>query len=152
MSKFTDLMTALTRDAGLAVTGSLESPLTFTVGEMAVTLSSETHFEVESIVFHADLGEVLPARELEIYRLLLEANVLWSATAFATLGVNSATRGVVLCYRCEAEALTGESLAAVLSAFIETATTWRAIVADQNTAAEPLALSSDDRHGGMIRI
>ncbi len=152
MSKFESLVAELTRDAGLEVSASVESPLDITVDDMTVTLSSETHYDVETIVFFARLGEIQPAYELPVYRLLLEANVLWSATSFATLGVNSATREAIICYRYPAEELTGENLALMLSGFIEIARNWRTVVVEgqaNGTAGSPSDYALQE---SMIRI
>ena len=107
--------------------------------------------DVEDIVFHARLGEVRPDRELDVYRLLLDANVLWAGTALATLGVNSATREAVLCYRTRAEPLTKDGFAQMLSGFIDIAGDWRRIVSDQDELG-PAQMPSSDSFESMIRV
>lgn len=135
MSRFSELMRALSDDLGLELPAEIVSPAEFTLDDVPVILSSEIRSGLEEIVLHALLGTVPEAREVEVYRVLLEANVMWSGTGDATLGVNSATRGVVLCYRNPADRLTGASLGALIEAFVAVAANWRNFIEAAHEAA-----------------
>jgi len=148
MGRFEELVSAMAEHMGLPLAGRPESPLEIILGGTAVTLSGETISDIEDIVLAANVGTVSRHREIELYRLLLEANVHWSATRFATLGVNSATLGVILCYRCRAAELSGETLAALLSTFAETARIWTEIIASENEV-ETGAAPDPDMHATM---
>ena len=135
MARFSELMRQLGQVVDLPFDG-IGSPAEFTLDGVPVTVSSEVRGAAEDVVLHARLGAVPQARELEVYRILLEANVLWSGTGDATLGVNSATREAVLCFRNPADRLSGDSFAALLDAFIEVAANWRNLLEAANEAAE----------------
>jgi hypothetical protein len=133
---FDGLMRALAREAGLKDDFEAASPLEFTIGDTAVVISLDRRGDADDIVLHSRLGIVPEARELDVYRVLLEANVMWSATGDATLGVNSATREALICYRYALKDLDAGAFAGLVGAFAELARNWRAFLA---AAEEELA-------------
>lgn len=132
MNTFANLISALAQSLELNLTEAAESPVEITVDDLTITVSREVVADVEDIVLFSVIGTVEPRGELETYRLLLEANVLWSATAFATLGVNSATREVVICFRCKASETDEASFPNLVTSFAEIAGIWRHILSEQN--------------------
>lgn len=131
MERYQELFKDMLAASGLDAMAEVERDIDVKIGDVAISLSFEQINGVEQIALSARIGKVPKAREIEIYRLLLEANVNWSATRFATLGVNSATMDAVICYRCAMDGMTGESLADLLSSFAEVAAQWREIVLDE---------------------
>src|SRR5215471_3744342 len=107
MEQFATLVRALANEAGLTVGWEPESPIEFKVDGMPVVVSVDRRSGADDIVVYSRLGQVPQTRELEVYRILLEANVMWSATGDATLAVNSGTREALICYRYPMKELTG---------------------------------------------
>jgi hypothetical protein len=149
---FNELVRALADEVGVPLSGEIDSPLEFTIDGLPITLGRDLRGGVEDIVLYALLGTVPEGRELEVYRVLLEANVLWSATADGTLGVNSATREVMICYRRPVEGLDGQSGAALLGAFTEVAENWRNFMeaVEEEGPLPTMAVSPDS--SPMIRV
>jgi hypothetical protein len=143
MSNFASLIGALSANAGLGLDWKPVSPVEIAIDEMPVVISLDRRSGSDSVVLYSRLGEVPLQRELEVYRVLLEANVMWSATRDATLAVNSATREALLCYRSPIEGLEPDNFVAMVAAFVELARGWR----DYVTASENEAPASP----GMIR-
>ncbi|MDR7008909.1 CesT family type III secretion system chaperone [Paraburkholderia strydomiana] len=75
------------------------------------------------IVF--ELGAVAPERMLDMYRLMLEANVLVYAQDKAQLGVDRGTGNSVLLVRAELPELTGETLADLLAHYAKHGRYWQ---------------------------
>jgi len=144
---FVELMRALSAEAGLKVDWEPVSPVEFTVDGLDVVISLDRRTGEDSIVVHSQLGEVPAQRELEVYRILLEANVMWSGTGDATLAVNSATRQALLCYRMAMKDLDGPGFVAMVSAFVELARSWRDFIA---VAGEESAAAKVPQRAGMI--
>lgn len=126
---FAELVRALGKEAGFELSQEPVSPVRFKVGGVGVVISRERREGQDSIVLHSELGEVPAEREVEVYRVLLEANLMWSGTGEATIGVNSATRQAVVCYRLETKDLEGPAFVAVVAAFVQLAGGWREVVA-----------------------
>ena len=147
---FVEAMRALSDAAGLKVDGEFVSPVEFTVDGLDVVISLDQRTGPDSIVLHSGLGKVPAQRELEVYRILLEANMMWSGTGDATLAVNSATQDALLCYRMlPMKDLEGPGFVAGVSAFVELARGWRDFIvaaADEDVSADKIPLQA-----GMIR-
>lgn len=126
---FVELVRALSAEAGIELGQEPVSPVRFKVGGVGVVISREHREDEDSIVLHSELGEVPAEREVEVYRVLLEANLMWSGTADATIGVNSATRQAVACYRLETKDLEGPRFVAVVAGFVQLARGWRGVIA-----------------------
>jgi hypothetical protein len=137
MTTFESLITGLAREAGVSLAGAVESPVEFRHEGFPVVISEDRRTGATEIIVHARLGEVPEARELEVYRVLLEANVLWSATSDATLGVNSETRQAILCYRTPLAGLEPKAFALMLGVFIEVATNWANFIEAARTEMNP---------------
>jgi hypothetical protein len=146
MSNFESLIGALSRAAGLSLDWEPVSPVEIAIDDMPVVISLDRRSGSDSVVLYSPLGEVPQARELEVYRVLLEANVMWSATGDATLAVNSATREALLCYRSPLEGLEPDNFVAMVAAFVELARGWRDYVASSEDQAPPTSAPT-----GMIR-
>ena len=137
---FHELLQSLADHLDVPLPEGLGSPAEFTVDDMVLNLAYDDRSTGDDLIVSATLGVVPEASELEVYRVLLEANVFWSGTGDGTLGVNSATREVYLAYRMPIESLDGESLTKVCAHFLEYATGWRdflSAVADESTAVPP---------------
>jgi len=129
MDQFATLVRAFAQEAGLAVDWEPVSPIEFTIDDLPVVISLDRRTGMDDIVIYSRLGTVPEARELEVYRILLEANVMWSATGDATLAVNSATREALLCYRYPMKDLAGPAFVSLVAAFVELAENWRDVIA-----------------------
>ena len=131
MERYQELFNDMLAASGLEASAEVERDIDVTIGDVAISLSFEAISGEEQVALSARIGKVPKAREIDIYRLLLEANVNWSATRFATLGVNSATLDAIICYRRAMDGMTGGGLANLLSSFAEVAAQWREIIADE---------------------
>lgn len=81
------------------------------------------------VLFFTTLGTPMPEHLDRIARTLLEANNFWVGTGGCTLGLQQETGAVTLCGRIAIdEALTGETLASLLSGFVDTSAFWKAFV------------------------
>ncbi len=123
--QFSALMADMARFVGLEATESMDSPVEFQVDGLPLTLTYDDRGTGNNLLIHADLGTVPEDKELEVYRVFLEANLFWSATADATLGVNSDTREAILAYQFPLEGVDGEMLAKICAHFLEVASAWR---------------------------
>jgi hypothetical protein len=126
---FVGLVRTLSAEAGIELSQEPVSPVRFKVGGVGVVISREHRDDEDSIVLHSELGEVPTEREVDVYRLLLEANLMWSGTADATIGVNSTTRQAVACYRVATKDLEGPRFVAVVAGFVRLARGWRELIA-----------------------
>ena len=144
MERYQALFADMLQTSGVNGTSDIERDLDITIAGAPISLSFEPISGSEQIALSARIGKVPRARELEIYRLLLEANVNWSATRFATLGVNSSTLDAVICFRCPMDGMTGAGLADLLSSFAEVAAQWRDIVADESAVEAGGAVLRED--------
>lgn len=111
---FAELARSLGNNIGLTLHDDVASPLEIRVNELAVTLTEERRGETSDLVVSAILGTVPDKDELGAYRVMLDANVFWTATADCTLGVNAQTREAVICYRAPIKGLDGNRLGADL--------------------------------------
>lgn len=144
---FVELVRALSDEAGLQLSQEPVSPVEFSVDGVDVAISHEVRGEEHAIVLYSELGQVPEAREIEVYRILLEANVMWSGTGDGTIGVNSATRQALICYRLPTTDLDGPGFVSVVSAFLQLARAWREfMVASEEEATALTAV----RPQGMI--
>ncbi len=146
---FVEATRALSDAAGLKVDGEFVSPVEFTVDGLDVIISLDRRTGQDSIVVHSGLGKVPAQRELEVYRILLEANVMWSGTGDATLAVNSDTQEALLCYRMlPLKDLEPPGFVAGVSAFVELARNWRDFIA---ASGEEISADKIPQNAGMIR-
>ncbi len=147
---FAALIAEMARFVGLEPAASLGSPVEFKVDGVALTLAYDDRSTGDDLLIHASLGTVPEAKEVEVYRVLLEANLFWSATADATIGVNSDTREAILAYRLPLAGMDGEMLAKICAHFLEVAGGWREFLTKvAETGDEPVTPPQFD--AGMIR-
>lgn len=147
---FKTLMVEFAKHLEIEVDDTWESPVEIVIEDFVLTFAEFNRTEKEELLMYASLGVVPEDRELEIYRGLLEANVLWSGTADATLGVNSATREVIIAYRVPMEGLTGEILTLTASYFSAVAMSWYAFVAGELDESEPIDFEAE--MAGVLRV
>lgn len=110
------------------------------IGDHAVGFAFDAHDVNEpvagDILFFCTLGNVAAEREVNLYRLLLEANNLWSGTGGATLGMQRDTGMITLSARLPLEGLEAPHFAEVLDAFADTADFWSGVLAGDNIVQE----------------
>lgn len=144
MPTFEALIAALARTLGLDLGQAPESPVDVTVDGVPITITGEVSGTDEFIILYAPIGVVDHQNELPVYRMLLEANLLWSATANATIGVNSTTREALICYRAPASGLDEDSFPDLFTGFYDVAANWRHILAQGAAESEVEASPTDD--------
>jgi len=147
MEKFVELVRALGDEMGLQVTWQPVSPIEFVVDGLTLVISLDRRSDADAVVLYCELGEVPTEREIEVYRILLEANMMWSGTGDATLAVNSATRQALLCYRLPTTGVEGPAFIGVVAAFATLARSWRDFIA---AAHEEIATPKVPQRQGMI--
>lgn len=104
-------------------------PVAFNFEDMEVMLSLDGRGDDDAVIFSAPFGLVPADRELALYREFLDANLFWSGTNAATIGVDSDTREAVLCLRAPLAGLCAEQIAATAAEMIETALIWKQAIA-----------------------
>lgn len=101
---------------GLESPKAFDFPLQIRVDDIAITFEYDTK-KPDSLIIHTALG-VLPAEhELALYRAFLDANLFWTGTADATIGVNSSTREAVIAYAFDYRDMNGERLVVLVEQF-----------------------------------
>ncbi|MDO1583200.1 type III secretion system chaperone [Rhizobium oryzicola] len=121
---FSKLINELSAEIGLSVVSDIISPFEIVVDALAVTLTQEDRGTGSSLVLSCLLGAIPEEHELDAYRVLLDANTFWNATADCTLGVNAQTRQAYICYRIMDDGISGERLADILESFVYVAGNW----------------------------
>lgn len=101
----------------------------------------EIHFEhdaaTDAIHLYSCLAE-LPATGREtLYLQLLEANLLGTRTAGATLAVNSATQQVVLCRQVTPHGLEGQDFLPLVRAFVDASEHWMQLLDSADRPSQP---------------
>ena len=154
-ASFKTLMVEFAKHIGYEADDAWESPLEITIDDVVITFDEYGRAGVDELLLFADLGKVEESKELETYRALLDANLLWSGTADATIGVNSDTRHVIIAYRIPMESLDGESLALMASYFVAVVAVWKAYI-EGDQLEEPDFISdagsADNASPNVIRV
>ena len=124
--RFREFVARLASHLGLEVAmDQIESPLEISIDERRVILDQDISAEQPEIVFYTFVGTIDERRELEVMRMLLEGNYLWSHTGGGTLGVNSETREVAFAYKLPVSAMPNAAAAGnVLAHFVTIAAVW----------------------------
>lgn len=150
MSRVAAMLGDLYKYLGLDEPGETETGFTLEIDGIPLHLSRDDRSSAEELVIYSPLGTVPEARELVAYRVFLEANLFWSATGDATLGVNSDTREAFLAYRLADLAVEPEGLLKVLGLFLEIAAGWRGYVAQLGNKGDEAV--RPDVHGCLLRV
>lgn len=95
----------------------------------------------ETLVLHHLMGVLPESNRAEIMEQLLEANLFWSGTNGATISMERDTSFVIIAraltpYQAEGNLLTGEELATAIADLANAATSWRALLENQNITSE----------------
>lgn len=107
-----------------------------TVDGVETDLLLDTRPAGAGIILHCHLGTLPPGRELEIYRLVLDAHRYWSAGEGWSIGVDAETGEMSLSYGCSLAGLTASALASEIDRLCGIATGWKAAFAPEE-AAQP---------------
>ena len=150
-ASFKSLMADFSQQLGHEFDEEWESPLEVAIDDVVVTFSEYARTGEEELLLFADLGQIDEANELETYRALLEANLLWSGTGDATIGVNSDTRHAVIAYRIALEPLDGEMLTIMASQFVALVAVWKAFI-DGDELVEPELPDDGNAMANAIRV
>ncbi len=98
----------------------------FQADDVIVTITALS--EINQIVISGDLGTP-PAEQLEhLYRMMLEANHLYSSTFGATLSLNGDNEHFALCKVLPCKALDDETFYNEMESFISTCDTWEKVI------------------------
>jgi hypothetical protein len=89
-----------------------------------VTIDLECNEEAEALIFSSIVGTVPPKQEEQVYIELLEANLLWSGTGGATLGVDPETASIFMCYQEKMEGMKFLRFQELLKGFSDRALFW----------------------------
>lgn len=121
------LFDELARSLSIDVPSPLEFPLELELGHIPITVEHEEDIP-GSLVVHRSLGIIPPSRKAEISSALLEANLFWSGTGNATIGVNSETNEAVVAYRFDYREMKADDLKALLEQFGALSDVWRQFI------------------------
>ncbi len=137
MSNYADLLERYAQYVGLASAEALLETEEVVVGDVTIGLMNEGG-DAGEVVFFARLGRPTAAAGLEaVYRLMLQANALWSGTGGNTIGLHEPSGEALLCGRIPLVSCSAVTLAGLLDAFSETARVWREIVQGRVPAMLP---------------
>jgi len=137
MSNYTDLLERYAQFVGLTPVEALLSAEEVVVGDVTIGLMNEGG-DAGEVVFFARLGQPTAAAGLEaVYRLMLQANALWSGTGGNTIGLHEPSGEALLCGRVPLALCTAQTLSGLLEAFSDTARVWREIVQGRVPAMLP---------------
>lgn len=106
------------------------NPTTFHFEDMEVTLTHDTRGEDHALIYAVPFGHVPADKEAELYREFLEANLFWSGTGGATIGVDTTSGEAMLCLRVSLAGLSGAQVAATASDMIELGIIWKDVLAE----------------------
>ena len=104
-----------------------------------------------ALLMYTDLGEPPPEGREKLFQTLLEANDIFADTAGATLSLDRRT-GHVRLQRCDdMDALVTQGASSALTAFADTASVWKRLIADFR-AALPKESNGSDAPFDAIRV
>jgi hypothetical protein len=96
------------------------------VDNIAVSLFVEEEIADDDLVLYSDIALRPHEININLYQKLLQANLFWSGTNGATIGMNPETGRIGLAKRLSVEHADGNWLVQELYHFSKTATQWRA--------------------------
>ena len=96
--------------------------------ENGLTLTMDFHPETDLVEFFCELGTYEEKDELEVLRLLIQANFLWAATAGGTLSARLSTRTVYLAYQTPLAFFEKNNFVDLVGKFGNTSTQWQLIL------------------------
>lgn len=104
------------------------------------------HFErdaaTDTIHLYSCLAKLPAAGRENLYLRLLEANLLGTQTAGATLAVNSATQEVVLCRQIAPHGLEVQDFLALVQAFVDATEHWTQLLGSAHAPQPNLPISN----------
>lgn len=124
---FPKLLATFAKHVGLDPV-ALDATQELVIDNHTIGLTLDGDENVGDLVMFTVLGTPAPDYLVKIAPVLLQANNFWAGTGGATIGLQSETGAIMLCARTPLQDLSAESLAAVLSAYADTATYWTAFV------------------------
>lgn len=141
---YDQILTAFANHVGLAP-AELLSTQEIVIDGLPIGLQLDGDEAVGDLIFFVVLGTPDATQFNRIARTMLEANNFWVGTGGCTLGVQRDSGAVTLCGRVALDDLTGESLAALLDGFVDTATFWNNLTARGDHGADRLELFRAER-------
>jgi hypothetical protein len=90
-----------------------------------------------SLVLSSELGEPPSGDRSALYETLLQMNYHWNVTGGTRMGIDGPAGKVVQVFETPADALNAVNLSEIISAFADTARTWREIVQRSSQTATP---------------
>lgn len=96
------------------------------LGEVGFSLIHREEVDPELMFIYCDFGEVLEGKEIEVYRALLEANLLLYNGSAPLFTVNGDTGRVTMTAHCRLDELKAETLQEILKKMGAQAMAWRA--------------------------
>jgi hypothetical protein len=142
---YQEVLSALARHVGLDAQ-ELLSTEEIVVDGLPIGLQLDGEDWVGDLLFFSVLGTPVPEQLQRIMRTMLEANYFWIGTGGCTLGLQQDTGAVTLCGRIHLDELSGETLAALLDGFADTAAFWRSFVEGKPEAGDLASLPAFQFH------
>jgi len=96
---FNHLLQDLGKSVGLSELQASKEGLCSLRFDDRITVDMECSQDKGVLIFSSIVGALLPEQSKDFHPQLLEANLLWSGTGGATLGVDPVTQSVFLCYQ-----------------------------------------------------
>ncbi len=124
----TELITSLGERLGIELALDENDACAFTADDLTIAINHIP--ELESFVITCQLGEPPPQNLEALYKMALEANHLFAATAGATISLNHDTGAFVLCRALPLASLNPESLYSAIERFVNTGDSWHKLIAN----------------------
>lgn len=134
-SQLEPLFSDFAKHLGLTLPQPFELPLRLSFDDITVTFDQRSK-QPNALLIYTSLGSVPVEHELSLYRAFLEANLFWSGTADATIGVNSATREAIIAYSIDLSAITGENLVVLVEQFTVLTELWLRLIENPASAKD----------------
>ena len=121
---FNHLLKDLGKSVGLSELQASKEGLCSLRFDDRITVDMECSQGKGVLIFSSIVGALLPEQSKDFHLQLLEANLLWSGTGGATLGVDPTTQTVFLCYQEKIEDLDFLRFQDLLKGFSNVAPFW----------------------------
>ncbi len=96
--------------------------------ESGLTVTIDFHEETQMVELFSELGTFEADKELDVLRVLVQANFFWSATAGGTLSARLDVRKAYLTYQAALSTFNGEEFVNLVEKFAKVGEQWATVL------------------------
>lgn len=134
IEQFNELLETLGKNIGLSNLKADKAGLCSLRFGNTITIDLECNEERGALIISTLIGTLNSKTDKEkVYTELLEANLLWRGTGGATLGIDSTTKTVFMCYQEPMSLLNFNRFQELLKGFSDTAIFWNKHLSEKMT-------------------